>query len=248
MNTNTDTEMKTDTSHYDKCRTLMLRHKKNHMHRVVITAVLMLINAYISIIRIPIIHGLVALYGFFFGIGVFLYCIVIVIIGFLAVPERPKLLVTTCILIIIGIFGKWISIYLGIAMLGLFLWQIPECKQALWIKDQPGYPHFNERFTEQMKNFGKTYQSEYQFDDFCDSRMPDMPETPSPDFVIKEMPSVPESIQNLPETEKISFPELLQDIIPEAEKSALEATQNIPETNDLGTDRILMKFPENNNI
>ena len=101
-------------------------------------------------------------------------------------------------------------------MLGLFLLQIPETKQAVWIKQQEGYPYFNERFTEQTKNFGKEYQPEYKFDNLHDA---EMPETTSPDFMIKEMPSIPEF-------------------------DILETKQM--QNNDLETDRILMKHSKNN--
>lgn len=260
------------TSHYDKCRTLLLRHRENHMRRNVIVAVLMLINAYVSIIRAPIIHGLVALYGFFFGMGIFLYCAVIVVLGFLAIPERPKLLAVTCLLIVIGIAGSWIASYLGIPMLGLFLWQIPECKQALWIKKQPGYPHFNERFTEQMENFGKEYQPEHELDHIQDAQMPDIPETPSPDFpefqTMPEIPDFPEltEISESPESAITKKPELvslqkdpaLQDLPDIPDSPGLPDTQDFQnfqnfqnflespaDSGSLGTDRILMGYAEN---
>ncbi|MDE5754926.1 MAG: hypothetical protein K2H89_10360, partial [Oscillospiraceae bacterium] len=270
-----DIEMKTDTSHYDKCRTMMIKHKKNHLLRIGLVAFLMLINAYVKVVRSPIDQGRLYLWGFFFGVGILIYCVITLVIGLFAVPEKPKLLAATCILLFIGIIGEWLAPYLGIPMLLIFLWQIPEAKQAIWIKQQEGYPHFNERLTEQMKNFGKEYQPEHKFDDLHDAEMPDLPETPSPDFVVKEMPSIPEFSQDIPEllssdltsiekpapeimqdiadatisdlteTEKISTPEIMQDI-PETEKLAPKFTQDIPETNNLGTDRILMKHSKNN--
>ncbi|MDE5768815.1 MAG: hypothetical protein K2H82_05455 [Oscillospiraceae bacterium] len=219
MNTNTDTEMKTDTSHYDKCRTMMMKHKKNHMLRVNLVMFLMLINAYVKVIRSPIDQGRLYLWGFFFGVGILIYCVITLVIGLFAVPEKPKLLAVTCILLLTGILGEWLAPYLGIPMLLLFLWQIPETKQALWIKQQEGYPHFNERFAEQMGRFGKEYQPEYGFDsdNSHDAEMPDMPEMPSPDFVVNEMPDImpdiPElSSSDLTATEKTAIPEMMQNI------------------------------------
>ena len=253
-----------DMSHYDKCRTMMMKHKKNHMLRVSLVAFLMLINAYVRVIRSPIDNHASYLFGFFFGVGILIYCIIILTIGLFAIPEKPKLLAITCILLLIGIIGKWFALYLGIPMLLLFLWQIPETKQAIWIKQQEGYPYFNERFTEQMRNFGKEYQPEHQFDDLHDIEMPDIPETPSLDFVVKEMPSIPEFAQDIPEllssdltaTEKISATEIMEDIsnltisdLAKPKQTAPEFTQDILETNqmqnnDLGTDRILMKYSD----
>ncbi|MBD5142347.1 MAG: hypothetical protein HDT22_01875 [Ruminococcus sp.] len=233
-----------DMSHYDKCRTMMMKHKKNHMLRISIVAFLMLINAYVRVIRSPLEYHAGYLLVFFFGIGVLIYCIITLIIGLFAVPEKPKLLATTCILLFMGIISKWIALYLGIPMLLLFLWQIPETKQAVWIKQQEGYPHFNERFTGQMRNFGKEYQPEHKFDDLHDIEMPDIPETPSPDFAVKEMPSIPEFAQGIPELlssdltapEKTSAPEIMEDIsnliisdLTKPEQTAPEFTQDIPE-------------------
>ena len=239
MNTNRNkgTETKVDTSHYDKCRTMMMKHKKNHMLRVNLVMFLMLINAYVGVIRAPIIHGAAYLYGVFLGVGILIYCVITTLIGWFATAEKPKLLAVTCILLLIGILSEWLVPYLGIPMLLLFLWQIPETKQATWIRQQEGYPHFNERFTEQMGKFGKEYQPEYGFDsdNSHDAEMPDMPEMPSPDFVVKEMPDMPDIPEllssDLTATEQTAIPEMMQDI-PE-----ISQMQN----NDLGTDRILMK-------
>ncbi|MDE6005234.1 MAG: hypothetical protein K2G88_07595 [Oscillospiraceae bacterium] len=249
-----------DMSHYDKCRTMMMKHKKNHMLRVGLVAFLMLINAYVKVIRSPIDQRAFYLFGFFFGVGILIYCIITLAIGLFAVPEKPKLLATTCILLFIGIIGEWLAPYLGIPMLLLFLWQIPEAKQAVWIKQQEGYPHFNERFTEQMLNFGKEYEPEHKFDDLHHTEMPDMPETPSPDFVVKEMPSIPEFTQDIPEllssdltaTEKISDSEIMQDISNVTISDLIETEQTVPEltsldstateqmqNNDLGTEKLV---------
>ena len=80
-------------------------------------------------------------------------------------------------------------------MLALCISQIPECKKAVWIKKQEGYPHFNERFDEQMRVFGKEYQPDHRFDHVHDAEMLDMPEQGSPDFTVKpktEMPEIPD--------------------------------------------------------
>ncbi|MDE5736994.1 MAG: hypothetical protein K2H93_01360 [Oscillospiraceae bacterium] len=69
-----------------------------------------------------------------------------------------------------------------------------------------------------MQNFSKEYQPEYKFDDLHGA---EMPETPSHDFVVKEMPSIPEFTRDILETNQI-------------------------QNNDLGTDRILMKHSKNN--
>ncbi|MDE7120899.1 MAG: hypothetical protein K2O42_01910, partial [Oscillospiraceae bacterium] len=113
MNTNTDTEIKKDTSHYDKCRTMMIKHKKNHILRVKLTAFFIIVNALFHVIKVPVLKGLPYLYGFFFGIGILIYCVIMLLIGWFATPERPKLLAVTCVLILIGIIGEWLAPYIG---------------------------------------------------------------------------------------------------------------------------------------
>ncbi|MDE6005233.1 MAG: hypothetical protein K2G88_07590 [Oscillospiraceae bacterium] len=156
---------KPDMSHYGKCRMMMRKHEQHHMLRFKLVAFLMLINAYMHI-HSPIEQG----------ISILIYSIITLAIGLFAVPEKPKLLAITCILLFIGIIFGWIAWHIGMIMLGLFLLQIPETKQAVWIKQQEGYPYFNERFTEQMQNFGKEYQPEHKFDNLHDEEMPSIPE------------------------------------------------------------------------
>ncbi|MDE6087494.1 MAG: hypothetical protein K2G25_03825 [Oscillospiraceae bacterium] len=169
-----------DTSHYGKCRTLMIKQKQHHKLRVGLIAFAMLENAFW---RIVILHAEETIYSlgeFFLEIGILLYCAIIVILGVFIVPKKPELLVITCILILIGMMSGWIAWYIGMIMLGLFLLQIPETKRTTWLKQQEGYPYFNERLTEQTQNFKnfkkKSYQSEYKFDNSQDAEMPSIPE------------------------------------------------------------------------
>ncbi|MDE5736995.1 MAG: hypothetical protein K2H93_01365 [Oscillospiraceae bacterium] len=106
-----------DMSHYGKCRMMMRKHERHHMLRFKLVAFLMLINAY-GYIHSPIEH-------------VFIYSVITLAISLFAVPEKPKLLAITCILLLIGIIGNLIRLYFGIPMLLLFLSQIPETKQAV---------------------------------------------------------------------------------------------------------------------
>ena len=113
----------------------------------------------------------------------------------MTVPEKPKFLILAVLLIFAGIFLDFIHLIAGIPMLLLCFSQIPECKQALWVKKQEGYPHFNKRFDEQMRYFGKDYQSDYPLDNIHEAEMLDIPESSSPDFIVKpkdEMPEIPD--------------------------------------------------------
>ena len=201
-------------SHYDKCRKMMKKQKQYHKLRVGLVTFAMLENAFWRTIILHVEETIYSLREFFMEIGILLYFVIILVIGVFVVPKKPKLLAVTYILIFIGMIFNWIAWHLGIIMLGLFLLQIPETKQATWLKQQEGYPHFNERLTEQTQNFKnfkkKSYQSEYKFDNSQDAEMPsipkfaeDRPELLSSDLTATEKTSAPEIMQDIPET--ISF-------------------------------------------
>ncbi|MDE5754927.1 MAG: hypothetical protein K2H89_10365 [Oscillospiraceae bacterium] len=194
-----------DMSHYDKCRTLMIKQKQYHKLRVGLVTFAMLENAFWRIVILQAEETIYSLLEFFMEIGILLYLVMILVIGVFVVPKKPKLLVITCIFIFIGMISGWIAWHLGMIMLGLFLLQIPETKLAVWLKQQEGYPHFNERLTEQTQNFKKGYQSEHKFDNLHDAEMPSIPE------FTEDRPELLSS--DLTATEKISAPEIMQDIL-----------------------------------
>ena len=192
-------------SHYEKCRKIMRKHEQYHKLRVWLVTFAMLENAFWRIVILHVEETIYSLLEFFMEIGILLYCAIILIIGVFVLTKKPKLLAITCILLFIGMMFGWIAWYIGMIMLGLFLLQIPEKKLAVWLKQQEGYPYFNERLTEQTQNVKKGYQSEHKFDNLHDT----------------EMPSIPEFSQDIPKrlssdltaTEKISATEIMEDIL-----------------------------------
>ncbi|MDE5769065.1 MAG: hypothetical protein K2H82_06740 [Oscillospiraceae bacterium] len=239
------------TSHYGKCHTLMRKQKQYHKLRVGLITFAMLENAFWRIVILQAEETIYSLREFF---SILLYFAMILIIGVFVLPKKPKLLAITCILLFIGMILGWIARHLGIIMIGLFLLQIPETKLAVWLKQQEGYPHFNERLIEQMQNFKnfkkKGYQSEHKLDNSQNTEMPSVPE------FAQDMPKQLSS--DLTATEQTAIPEMMQDITdpaisdPEI-KSASEFTPNLPETsqmqnNDLGTDKVLMKYSERKDL
>ncbi|MDE6708758.1 MAG: hypothetical protein K2K06_12075 [Oscillospiraceae bacterium] len=197
--------MKTpDMSHYEKCRKMMKKQEQYHKLRMGLVIFTMLENAFWRIIILHVEETIYSLGEFFMEIGILLYCAILLIIGVFVLPKRPKLLAIACILLFIGIMFGWIAWYIGMIMLGLLILQIPETKLAVWLKQQEGYPHFNERLTEQTQNVKKGYQSEYKFDSLHDAEMPSIPEF-SQD--ISEQLS-----SDLTATEKISASEIMEDI------------------------------------
>lgn len=182
-------EWKKDTSHYDKCRTLMNVHKSHHQKRMLFFSILIVLNLYLAV-AIPVKYHLSLIYGKFlqgvtFGAFAFVYSAGILVLLLFAVPEKPKLLMLAGLLIILGIITDFIHLIAGIPLLILCISQIPECKQALWVKKQEGYPYFNERFDEQMQVFGQEYQADHLLDNVHDAEMLDIPEQGMPDFTVK---------------------------------------------------------------
>ncbi len=192
-------EIGKDTSHYDKCRTLMNVHKTHHNTRMIFFAVVILLNLYLSI-ALPVKYHLSLIYGNFlqgvtFGIFAVLYSVLLLVLLLFAVPEKPKLLALAILLIISGILLDFIYLITGIPLLIACATEIPECKQALWIKKQEGYPHFNERFDEQMRYYQKDYQPDHLLDNIHEAQMLDAPECSSPDFTVRpkdQMPEIPD--------------------------------------------------------
>ena len=174
-------------------------HKARHQKRVLVFALLALMNMYFSI-TLPITHNLTLLYGtagygFAFGMFAVLYSAGILALIFFATPEKPKLLLLAGLLTILGIIIGVVNLLIGICMLIVCLSQIPDCRQALWIRKQEGYPYFNERFDEQMQYFGKDYQPDHALDNLHDAEMLNMPEESTPDFTVSpknEMPEIPD--------------------------------------------------------
>ncbi|MDE5884887.1 MAG: hypothetical protein K2H29_07435 [Oscillospiraceae bacterium] len=189
------------TSHYGKCHTLMRKQKQYHKLRVGLITFAMLENAFWRIVILQAEETIYSLREFF---SILLYFAMILIIGVFVLPKKPKLLAITCILLFIGMILGWIAWHLGMIMLGLFLLQIPETKRIIWLEQQEGYPHFNERLTEQTQNFKKDYQSEHKFDNLHDAEMPSIPK------FAEDRPELLSS--DLTATEKTAAPEIMQDI------------------------------------
>ena len=182
-------EVGKDTSHYDRCRTLMNVHKNHHQKRMIFYAILAVLNLYLAI-ALPVKYHLSLIYGSFlqgvmFGIFAFICSAGLLILLLFAVPEKPKLLILAMLLISSGMAIGVMNLIIGIIMLIVCISQIPECKQAVWIKKQEGYPHFNKRFDEQMRFFGQEYQADHLLDNVRDAEMCDIPEKGTPDFTVK---------------------------------------------------------------
>jgi len=152
---------KTDTSHYEKC---LMEKKKLEKHNSLRLFVLICV----SVANLLSVSGLLAE-----TVGL-LYFIITFVSFLFVMPESPKSCMLSAALVLMGICGQCIHIVCGLPMLAVLLTLVPDCKKLKWLQNQPGYPHFNRRFDEQMEHFGKAYQPEYQFDNVHDAEMPDI--------------------------------------------------------------------------
>ena len=180
-----------NSSHYTECQVMMRKIEKHNSIRLEIAAGLLFID--IPIALIP----LTNLYGLGFTIFALLYLAGILISFVFSVPETPKICAVPAILILLGICSGVVCIPVGLILLALLGCVIPDYKKLKFLKEQPGYPQFSERFDEQSEHFGKEYQSEYTFDSVRDAEMKDAfeeipAEIPSSTAQNIEMPDVPE--------------------------------------------------------
>ena len=145
-------QYKTNTSHYAKCRTLMLKFKSMHRIRFFLTSVILFANCYFHVITLPILYygdldrGSALLWGIF----AFVINIIVLVTAFVASADRLKLVYLLLILITVSSVIGFLHVYAGIALGILFLSQLPECMKMKWVKRQQGYPYFNERYQLQL--------------------------------------------------------------------------------------------------
>ncbi|MBE6851690.1 MAG: hypothetical protein E7504_08220 [Ruminococcus sp.] len=198
-----------DTSHYAECAAIMQQHKSSHMKRFFLILLLTVFNGYFHIMTMPIwraeegvfpiaIFGL----GFFWGVFALLYNIAVVVLGLLATPEKPVLCWVSFGLVLLGLFLNLMNPILGIAIAILFIIGIIDSKKAAWIKAQPGYPYFNERFTQQESIAFQDYNADHNIRDRADDDMEDISEAKDtiPTPAIAEMPDVEFLIPDIAET------------------------------------------------
>ncbi len=181
-------------SHYQEYQTMMRRIEKNNSFRLKVVASLLFADVPLSLIP------LTNLYGLGFTVFALLYLIGILISFVFAVPETPKMCILSVILITLGIVSGCVFFIFGIILLFVLAWVYRDSRKMDFLKKQPGYPHFSERFDEQMETFRNDYQPEHPLNNLHDAEMKDafeeVPEEYTPRSVqyveMPEAPGVPE--------------------------------------------------------
>lgn len=203
----------TGTEHFDRCREIMLRHKKHHWIRFSVLLVTLLADLFVQIIGAAKVFEKYV--GFHLGTGTIVFTLLAYAFGLMATPERVHFLAALLGVLLFGIWQHFFHPVLGGALVFLYLAEIPECPRALWLKRQQGYPYFNERFEEQLFN-GGDYLSDHALDGRAEAVMPEAP---------GELPSLPEGFQ-------ITNSEAKQKGLPE---HAMPEIPELPEIPDKGT-------------
>ena len=134
-----------DHSNYVKHRTMMQSIEKHNSIRLGVAAVLLFLNIPAAL------YSLAAQYGIVFTVIALLYVGGILVSFMFSVPETPKLCAIPAVLILLGIASGCIFFVIGLLLLLLLVWVIPDYKKLEFLKTQEGYPQFNERFDVQKR-------------------------------------------------------------------------------------------------
>lgn len=133
-----------DTSHYQTCRDIIRRHKRSYKVRTIILLVLCVLCLLVC-----------AIFDEFAGV---LMALFLFAAGYFSVSDKP---VTIAIMLVMCLFGMIDVSAIAIPLLIMYALQLTECRKALWVKQQPGYPYFNERFNEQLRTSFQEYEADH---------------------------------------------------------------------------------------
>ncbi len=162
-----------DTSHYDECLSLSNRLKKSHSVRSILLAVLCLINGYLHTIILPITKGLettpeteyarnaIFTMGFAYAVVALLCLVAVALLGFVLRQEKDKLLLIPIGITVLCTATGLFHTFWGICIAAVLAYGLYEAPKAKWLREQEGYPYFNERFAEQDARHGMDYVSRY---------------------------------------------------------------------------------------
>ncbi len=152
-----------DMSHYPKCRRMMQWHKLNMIIRIISVVAI----GFLNIFHVSFMKDMLLLWG-----TVLTYIIILVMAG-LSIMNRPVLTYSVIILFALGILLKMVNPFLGVLPVFLYFWHTFEFKQAAWLREQVGYPHFNARLTEQeWRQRMESYEDSrpaYQYTEYDDT-------------------------------------------------------------------------------
>lgn len=175
-----------DTSHYAHCRTLMMKFKKNHFRRLILTAIVLVLNFYVHVLTFGVKYGGpsfeaaqalgvgVSMLPFGMGMATLICSIIALVLAFFTEVQRQKLVFFLIGLIVLCALADFIHWLLAALIVVCWLTHIKDLLNFRWVKEQPGYPHFSERFEEQLEN--SEYKPMHKMDNKREAKMTDLAE------------------------------------------------------------------------
>lgn len=163
-----------DTSHYDDCRSMLQSIMTHHKVRIAIAFALCLISV--------IVHSMNTftdgtIFGVIAGMLSFPFAAAVLGISFAAKPDNMKILIALLITLAAGTLFNLIQPGIGVALILIFATQILESRRLDWLKQQEGYPHFEQYIT--IQEYGlEEYEPTHEI---CEKQhggsMPELDET-----------------------------------------------------------------------
>lgn len=141
-----------DTSHYEQCREILQKHQSHFRIRLALLFLLLIMNFFVQMYEY--VKVLVDYRGFHMAVGTVAVSGAAIIFGLFASPDHPKVVRTLLGILIFGYLFNWINMLICMGLVIVYLTELPECRQAQWVMQQPGYPYFSERFEEQKLHSG----------------------------------------------------------------------------------------------
>ncbi|MBR1528416.1 MAG: hypothetical protein IJ642_03820 [Oscillospiraceae bacterium] len=161
-----------DTSHYGKCREILKKIEQHNTFRIMITVLGLLYNIWYVLILITIDFGILT------AVFAVLYTLELLITFIFSTPENLKICIASAGLTIFGIISGWLDLSFGIVFLILLIQVFFDRKKLNWLKEQSGYPYFNEYHENKMQDSGEEYQPEFHTDTISGDAMPELSDTP----------------------------------------------------------------------
>lgn len=198
-----------DMSHYNDCHDLMETHKKYHDLRVAATIGLCIFGIFL--------HGFLGASGLIIVLS-FFYSLILIVNSIRATAEKLRPLLIMLIFLVLGIGLQLLNFGVGCLLILIYVMQIPEYKNAQWLMQQTGYPHFDQYTT--IQEYGaEEFHSRYDTTDIPENaEMPELKngerdlENGLPDAV---MPTV-EGIETLKKPPKRKLPKRAPMPVPDA--------------------------------
>ena len=101
-----------------------------------------------------------------YGMGMLtlLLSLFLIFMAWLGEPKRMWCYLSVIALLVIGIITDCLAWWMAGLVIVVFAIGLKQVWEARWLKTQPGYPQFNERFDE-MTQYGSSYHATYRVDD-----------------------------------------------------------------------------------